>query len=61
MGSGFGGMLFMLTTGIVVDHFSYGPIFFAAGVMPLVCAILLWTLVGPITPMSRAELTGSSD
>jgi ACS family hexuronate transporter-like MFS transporter len=58
MGSGFGGMLFTLTTGIVVDHYSYEPIFFAAGVMPVICVILLWTLVGRITPMSREELIG---
>ena len=61
MGSGFGGMLFTLTTGIVVDHFSYRPIFFAAGVMPIICALLLWTLVGRIAPMSREELLGHLD
>jgi len=60
MGSGFGGMLFTLTTGIVVDHYSYRPIFFAAGVMPAICAFLLWTLVGRIEPMSREDLLGES-
>ncbi len=58
MGAGFGGMLFTETTGRVVDHFSYRPIFFAAGVMPLVCATLLWTLVGRIRPISQEELLG---
>ena len=50
----------MLTTGIVVDHYSYQPIFFLAGVMPVICAVLLWTLVGRIQPMSREELLGTS-
>ena len=51
MGAGFGGMLFGLTTGLVVDHFSYRPVFFASGVMPLICAALIWTLVGRIRPL----------
>ncbi len=56
MGAGFGGMIFMYTTGKVVDAFSYKPIFFAAGVMPLTCALLLWTLVPPVRKMTREEM-----
>jgi ACS family hexuronate transporter-like MFS transporter len=54
MGSGFGGMLFTLITGWVVDHYSYTPVFIGFGFVPLVCAAILWTLVGPL---SRDKLT----
>ena len=50
MGSGFGGMLFTLITGWVVEHYSYTPVFFGFGVMPLICATILWTLLGPLHP-----------
>ena len=52
MGSGFGGMIFAPITGWVVDHFSFTPVFIGFGVMPLLCAAILWTLVGPISPAS---------
>jgi ACS family hexuronate transporter-like MFS transporter len=55
MGAGFGGMIFMWATGKVVDAFSYQPIFFAAGIMPLICALLLWTWVPPIQSMRPDE------
>jgi ACS family hexuronate transporter-like MFS transporter len=48
MGSGFGGMVFTLITGWVVDHASYTPVFIGFGVMPLACAAILWTLAGPL-------------
>jgi ACS family hexuronate transporter-like MFS transporter len=48
MGSGFGGMLFTLITGWAVDHYSYTPVFIGFGVMPLICALILWTLLGPL-------------
>jgi ACS family hexuronate transporter-like MFS transporter len=48
MGSGFGGMLFTLITGWVVDHYSYTPVFIGFGVVPLLCALVLWTLMGPL-------------
>lgn len=46
MGSGFGGMLFTLITGWVVDHYSYTPVFLGFGMLPLICATVLWTLMG---------------
>jgi ACS family hexuronate transporter-like MFS transporter len=52
MGSGFGGMIFALLTGLLVDHFSYTPVFIGFGIMPLVCAAILWTVLGPISPAS---------
>lgn len=50
MGAGFGGMLFTLLTGWLVDHFSYTPVFVMFGLMPLVCAAILWRLAGPLEP-----------
>lgn len=52
MGPGFGGMVFALLTGAVIDHFSYVPVFIGFGIMPLACAAILWTLLGPISPAS---------
>jgi MFS transporter, ACS family, hexuronate transporter len=54
MGSGFGGMIFVLITGWVVDHYSYTPVFYGFGVLPLVCALILWTLAGPLRPIGTA-------
>jgi len=51
MGSGFGGMLFTLITGWVVDHYSYTPVFIGFGIVPLICATILWTLMGPLRPV----------
>ena len=53
MGSGFGGMLFTLITGWAVDHYSYTPVFIGFGLMPLVCALVLWTLLGPLSPLAE--------
>jgi ACS family hexuronate transporter-like MFS transporter len=53
MGSGFGGMVFALLTGVVIDRFSYLPVFIGFGLMPLICTVILWTLLGPISPSSR--------
>jgi ACS family hexuronate transporter-like MFS transporter len=52
MGSGFGGMIFALLTGLVIDRFSFLPVFIGFGLMPLVCAGIIWTLLGPISPLS---------
>jgi MFS transporter, ACS family, hexuronate transporter len=51
MGSGFGGMLFTLITGWVVDHYSYTPVFIGFGLLPLICVTILWLLVGELRPM----------
>jgi ACS family hexuronate transporter-like MFS transporter len=55
MGSGFGGMIFALITGWVVDHYSFTPVFIGFGIVPLVCAAILWTLMGPLSPGHDAE------
>ncbi|HKD05350.1 MAG TPA: MFS transporter [Bryobacteraceae bacterium] len=44
MGSGFGGMVFTLITGWVVERYSWRLVFFGFGVIPLICAAILWTL-----------------
>ncbi len=48
MGSGFGGMLFTFMTGWAVDHYSYKPVFFGFGIMPMICTLILWTMLGPL-------------
>jgi ACS family hexuronate transporter-like MFS transporter len=51
LGSGFGGMLFALITGWLVDHYSYIPVFIGFGLMPLVALLIIWTLLGPLHPI----------
>ena len=60
MGSGFGGMVFTLLTGWVIDRFSYTPAFIGFGILPLVCAAILWTCLGPIT-LASAGLESQDD
>lgn len=48
MGSGFGGMIFTLITGWVVDHYSYTPVFIGFGFVPLICALVMWALMGEL-------------
>jgi ACS family hexuronate transporter-like MFS transporter len=54
MGSGFGGMIFMLLTGWLVDKYSYAPAFLLFGLIPLICAFVLWTLLGPLEGHSES-------
>jgi MFS transporter, ACS family, hexuronate transporter len=44
MGAGFGGMIFSLATGWVVDHYSYVPVFIGFGILPLIAASIVWSL-----------------
>jgi len=44
VGSGFGGMLFALVTGWIVQHYSFVPAFVLFGILPAVSAVLVWTL-----------------
>jgi ACS family hexuronate transporter-like MFS transporter len=57
MGSGGGGMLFTLITGWVVQRHGYTPVFFGFGVLPLICAGILWGWLGPLD--HKLELTKS--
>ena len=49
MGSGFGGMMFTLMTGWLVDHYSYTPVFVVFGIVPLIAAAIVWSFMGPLT------------
>jgi MFS transporter, ACS family, hexuronate transporter len=42
MGSGFGGMIFSKLTGMVIDQFSYVPVFYGFGLMPLLGVTILF-------------------
>ncbi len=54
MGSGFGGMVFALATGWLVDHYSYAPVFLLFGVLPLVAALALWVGIGKLEDGERS-------
>jgi ACS family hexuronate transporter-like MFS transporter len=58
MGAGFGGMIFALLTGWVVDRFSYVPVFIGFGLLPLVSAAVLWALLGPVSTSSAGLALG---
>jgi hypothetical protein len=42
----------MLLTGIVVDHFSYVPVFIAAGVLPFLALAAFFVLVRRVRPIA---------
>jgi ACS family hexuronate transporter-like MFS transporter len=47
MGAGFGGMLFTLVTGLMIQHWSYTPAFILFALMPLVCLSVLFLITFP--------------
>ena len=47
-----GAILFTLTTGWVVDYFSYTPILVVAGLLPVLGTSILFALGGPISRLS---------
>jgi MFS transporter, ACS family, hexuronate transporter len=44
MGSGFGAMIFSLATGWLVDRYSFQPVFWLFGLLPIISAWIVWTL-----------------
>jgi MFS transporter, ACS family, hexuronate transporter len=44
MGAGFGGMLFSLITGTLVDRYSFSPAFALFGAIPVIAMLLIWKL-----------------
>lgn len=52
MGSGFGGMVFSLLTGWVIDRYSYIPAFIGFGLIPILSAVIVLTL--PHQPSRRS-------
>jgi ACS family hexuronate transporter-like MFS transporter len=55
--AGVGAMIFTMSTGWVVDHFSYTPILVAAGLLGPVATTALFALGGRIYRLETAELT----
>ena len=49
MGSGFGGMIFMLVTGWLVQWFSYGPAFVLFALLPFIGVAVQWLFMGPLS------------
>ena len=60
MGAGFGGMLFTLIAGWVIQHFSYGPVFIGFGLIPVICSTILWTLTGPMPERMGAAVSSEA-
>ena len=58
VGDGTMSMLMMLLTGVVVDRYSYLPVFFAAGLLPLLCLASLLLLVRRVRPIPLTGLYG---
>jgi ACS family hexuronate transporter-like MFS transporter len=54
MGAGAGGIAFTWAIGLVVDKFSYQPVFIAAGVMPLVALLSVQILIPKMKRMDSA-------
>ena len=51
VGAGIGAILYVLTTGWVVDHFSYTPVLLVAGLLPLLGTAVLFIVGGCIRPV----------
>ena len=51
MGSGFGGMVFALLTGWLVDRYSYVPAFLLFGLLPVAAIAVLWIGTGSLDRM----------
>jgi len=47
-GAGIGSMIFIFSTGWIVDHFSYVPVLVAAGLLAPIGTLILFALSGPI-------------
>lgn len=52
IGDGVMSMIVMLLTGIVVDHFSYVPVFIAAGLLPFLALTAFFVLVRRVRPVA---------
>ena len=50
MGSGFGGMVFVLLTGWLVDRYSFAPVFVVFGTIPMIALLIIWFVSGPLQP-----------
>ena len=57
IGDGLMSMTAMLLTGIVVDHFSYVPVFIAVGLLPFLALSAFFVLVRKVRPVVIAPRT----
>ena len=55
-GAGIGSMIFIFTTGWVVDHFSYTPILVTAGILAPIGTFILFVLAGRIEKVSLKNI-----
>ena len=46
----------MFATGVVIDRFSYTPVFIAAGLLPTLSLLSLIVLVGTIRPIALSDI-----
>jgi len=53
MGSGFGGMCFMMLSGILIARFGYTPVFIGYGIMPVIALALVLFGIGPLRRDAR--------
>ena len=60
MGSGFGGMVFVLVTGWLVDRYSYAPVFIGFGSIPMIALLIVWFVLGPLQPVFLPGDEGST-
>jgi MFS transporter, ACS family, hexuronate transporter len=60
MGSGFGGMVFALATGWLVDRYSYAPVFIGFGSIPILALLIIWFILGPLRPVLAPEQASST-
>jgi MFS transporter, ACS family, aldohexuronate transporter len=49
--SGLSGIMFPYLTGLMVDHFSYSPVFVMASLMPMVGVLILFAALGDYQPV----------
>jgi MFS transporter, ACS family, aldohexuronate transporter len=54
-GAGIGSMIFIFSTGWVVDNYSYTPVLVTAGLLPLIGTVVLFILAGKIRKVSIAQ------
>ena len=55
LAAGIGAIVFTMTTGWVVDHFSYTPVLIAAAILPLAGTAVLLALGGTFEPCKLTE------
>jgi len=46
-------MVFALLTGWLVDRYSYVPVFWLFGLIPLIGVAILWVFMGSLDPKSQ--------